>query len=1346
MFSKKLNILLLLIITFSLILSNFTCMASETTNCEFLINGDMEMLGTSYKIWSGDHTPETNIVHSGSHSMKLTVNNERKIYVQYIDRIVPGGTYTVSFWLYTDGFTAGSQSPYGAGVKVEFANAAGTTSKSITSITNVPEAGQWTQYTITDTAPADACGTATIHVRLQGTGTIYFDDVSIYGTCTAETASYFTQRNASIIEGFNYSKALYDAEVNYTANSTLSAFATNLINNGGFETAGNTTTTGANRWSRSGYSNEVVARTDTVAKTGTYSMKIDVPADYAAYNAPYAFQSIYSGTSNCGEDFVPGAEYILSAWIKTENCADGALYKLQANGPSGVTGTFSTPEVAYTDGEWHEMKFVFTMPAETTSLYLYIRLSGTGVIYYDDVVLGKSSNNDPLETYTKHVFYYTEEPSFDAFANIKTNIFTIAEGSTVVYSILDSAGNIVTTQTVDAAANTSATFSTSVLAVEKAEYTLKTDYIAADGSILSSHSKRIYRYDRPTALDANGNFIDNGEIIIPFFMYKPIGEYSDYAAAGITMLRENSMPLNDDAAIQQWLDKAEENNIKVLFALYGTVAGHPLQIERTKDIVTNFKNHPAIAAWMLMDEPSLHVNPSGIRTYDEMLYYLEKGYKAVRDIDDVHPVYNIETVGQFADSYERTSQMCDIFAIDPYPSSLHAAVNGSITTATQKAINAVYGERPVYMLGLAAEWSDYGKPINSAMLRYQIYDALWAGAKGAGHYLSNTSSYTNPEFSEIFLDTFKQAAASGEITEIFDHFSVGNSTVFDEGIGDGYKYRSWYKDNGDMYIAVMSKSTSAATATINLISPNHKVSIDGYNAYLVNGVSAANVTSTDNTFSVTINPGEVSLYKIVPDENINFDVIGLTNNEIEPTAFDLDIIENGDIEAALPTGFELSSNTTAERTEEKAADGLASVKLAPINSATSFEYRKHNFAVEPNTNYLLSLSMYTDSLTSSTVPSVRMIYKNADGATVINKTTYLYNSFLNNDSWKDYDLTLLVPDDANITKASLYIIFPGDSGDVYLDNLSLRKVTAFKEEQMITNTSFEMYGPNNFYTSAYQTQPINWNTGSTTYDDVYIATSGDVVPHSGNFSIGLAADGQVALNNANHIPIEYGKTYEFSVWFNGKNLTDVSSYPQLYLQTRGVNAYNNSLGHRTTRINFTDAYEKRNDGWYKLTAEYTVPEYQEGYDITKTSFAVKMIGTNGDIGYFDDISFRLKPAVPDPVVEDVIENPDPVVPEETSTPAKPAETEELTTQSVTEVAESTESSESEVVPEEAATETPVETEIPDETEEPVTDPEKTEEVNENTESTVTEETEPEVAEEPPETTEPEAEEAPVTEE
>ncbi|MBR3576362.1 MAG: carbohydrate binding domain-containing protein [Clostridia bacterium] len=1253
---------------------------SELIETDLLFNGDMEWLGTSYSMWSGLHIPETENIHGGLKSLKLTSTeeNERQLYVQTIDGFVPGQEYTVSCWIYTDDLVNGIniwKNAY-AGMKVEIQGTSQAISLSLYPNRGTLPYGEWTYGEATFTCVQGATGTASIHVRHDGIGTVYYDDLKIVGNTTAEKYAEIADKKERYQEGYNISMDFYNKQNNNADTASFAENSLNLIKNPGVDTIANNSSlaryenneyyiinskgleekvTGAQNWgTRSNYMSqqkdypefadkniteadyEVIYRDDTVYHNGEASVKVHQPTGYVAYNDPYTMQVVYSGANNCGEDFIPGADYLLTAWVKTEDIASktgGAYFKIQANGTNTVS--FSTVPARYTDGQWHQIRYLFTMPEGTTSLYVYARISGAGTVWYDDLALGRADSNPYLDFGTKHTFYYTDEPEIEAWANFKTDVYDIEDGSTVKFTIFDENENTVATQSYATAETNRWTFASSLLATEKAKYIIQAEYILSDGTVKNALRKNIYRYDRPTSMDTEGNIYDTvtGEFIPPVFIYGATYDtHGDLAEAGFTVLR-TSINLSSDESIQQHLDDAHAKGVKVLVALYGTVAGHPKQIVRTREVVTKFHTHPAVAAWMLMDEPNLHVSPLSIQTYDEMLYYLEEGYKAVREIDDVHPVYNIETLGQTGDSYERTSQMCDIFAIDPYPGSLHSSIAGYTYTLTNRAINAVYGERPVWVLGLAADWSDYGKPIDSAMLRYQVYEALWTGAKGAGHYLSDSTTYPEPTFTSIYLETFRKSKESGELDEIFDHYSAGNSPTWAEGAGNGYEWQSWHKDNGDIYLAIRSRIgkegnkevvIDSLTTDIKLVSSNGKVSIDGYDATLVNGVSEETITSSDNTVAITLKAGEVSLYKVTPAENVNFAYDG----DGVPVAYGDEIIANGDCESANPSGFAgvntgLLGSTSVTNTADPKNSDNKTMKIAKKSSlfggSSNHTYQNTSLTLESGANYKLSFDMYGESFTSSKLPVVTMTYNN-DGAT--SETVTLYNSHINLSTWTKYDLIFKVPADA--TGATLAFTFPNGT-TTYLDNISLKKVLAVSEHELLKNTSFEFFEANSSYTAANGTRPTGgWATNSSGYSTFTVPAISAVTPHSGNHTIGLGANGTELV--ASGIPVDYGKTYELSVWFNAKNLTDASTYPQLFVQTSGNSTYNSSLGHSTMRTNFTDAYTHKNDGWYKLSATFSTPEYQEGYDVTKASVSIKMMGSSANVvGYVDDISFRVKP-------------------------------------------------------------------------------------------------------------------------
>lgn len=1227
MLKKNLLLLFILIFTVSVFCGGLTCLAEDYPTREFLINGDMEWSGTSYSIWEGyDYKISTDITHNDS-GKALVLNpsyttagsNTDVTLVQYIYDLIAGQEYTVSFYLRREAnFTT-----TGAGINIKFLNAAGEflSYPKVSFDKDCPEnIGEWELFTHTVVAPANA-SIALISMYSNGIGDMYFDDLSIVGPCTAESKAendYYYER---MQEGYAKSQYFYTESINKANDVQLSG--SNYLQYSGFETSSLYP-----YWHYPTNRGFTVSRDTNNKKNGNASLSIQVPSNSTPSATPYATQSL---TPPNGETtFVAGAQYIISGWVKTVNApvSGGAFCELKMSyaNPYDEENYFAGGQegpIINTNGEWQEYKYVFTMPENIKSAVLYLRCTkSTGMtVYFDDMVFGRASVSNPISLSTKHTFYYADEGNITANVKFNTGVVQIESGSNIRYTLLDkNENNVVDPYEVSAAESTEWTFDPSSLMTKEEKYILKADYIDPSGNVKSewTKTKNIYLYDRPKALNADGNvldgdfvngeFVPNGKIVPPFFTYRydATGRNDEFAAAGITVLRP------EETITIEYLDDLHSKGMKALIQLYGDQpVGHPRRIQKTVDMVNLIKDHPAVLAYMLMDEPSKQVAPTNILTYEEMLYYLEEGYKLLRTLDDVHPIFVLESFGDVADGYERTSQMCDIFAIDPYPSSLENAISGSIAQKVELARNAVYDDRPIWMLGLAAAgWSgNYGNPENygSAMLRYQLYDALWAGAKGAGHYvLSTDSTNDGTPYEDVYLDTFTEANSSGEIDEIYDHFLFGNSEVFGEGTGNGYQWRAWYKDNGDMFLTVRSKisnsGTALATASTNfkLVSQNGKISIDGFDATLINGTSEETVSSITNDFICNISAGEVSLYKVTPAENINFKNINEAKLDIIPLAYGADLITNGDCESAAPSRFTgYTSTTSFSRTSEKGAGGSSySVKISPTGSSSA-QLRAIGVPVDENSYYELSFSMYSDDITATTTPQVMLTYCNASGTSIKSVSLLLSQYYNDKGTWKDYSFILANPPYQDIANVDIKIIVPSSVSSTYFDNLSFRKVTGYNEELLISNTSFESFDSNSSYVNTNNSEIKGW--AATTPANVYVGSDS----HSGNSSIGIKNTSLYTTAN-----IEGGKTYLFSAWFNASDLTSNSSYPSLKLQ----------VGNFVSTTDFADAFSKKGSGWYKLSTEVTIPESVG----TKATATVSLVMNGNDIGYFDDVSFKLK--------------------------------------------------------------------------------------------------------------------------
>jgi hypothetical protein len=238
--------------------------------------------------------------------------------------------------------------------------------------------------------------------------------------------------------------------------------------------------------------------------------------------------------------------------------------------------------------------------------------------------------------------------------------------------------------------------------------------------------------------DRNSNLVVNGT---PHF---PTGFYSVDWAGRMNLLPEGGYtffhtyassrprrldPETSDWDWQDWLDTGAGHGLRSFMGIgyqgdgeesfqAKLAAGELPEAEgRIKGFIERWKQHPAIGAWYLYDEPSL----AG-RTPDEMRYL----YELVDDIDPYHP----KVVCQVYWSDARFVPWLDVLMPDRYP------VRGegsqplrSVASAVRSARATVQDEKPVWAV---LQWYRYegGRFPTPREMRCMAFLALAAGAKG----------------------------------------------------------------------------------------------------------------------------------------------------------------------------------------------------------------------------------------------------------------------------------------------------------------------------------------------------------------------------------------------------------------------------------------------------------------------------------------------------------------------------------------------------------------------------------------------------------------------------------------
>ncbi|MGB0980474.1 MAG: DUF4434 domain-containing protein [Winogradskyella sp.] len=152
--------------------------------------------------------------------------------------------------------------------------------------------------------------------------------------------------------------------------------------------------------------------------------------------------------------------------------------------------------------------------------------------------------------------------------------------------------------------------------------------------------KGINYYPQATPWDMFGDKFEKETITKDFKIIKDAGlnsvrifvQYDDFGKANVNPKKLEKL--------KQTLDAAEENNLKVvltLFDFYGdySVLNWTLNQRHAEKIVNTFKNHNAIIAWDIKNEPNLDFKS---RKKETVIAWLENMIDLVKSIDNKHPV------------------------------------------------------------------------------------------------------------------------------------------------------------------------------------------------------------------------------------------------------------------------------------------------------------------------------------------------------------------------------------------------------------------------------------------------------------------------------------------------------------------------------------------------------------------------------------------------------------------------------------------------------------------------------------------------------------------------------------
>lgn len=601
-----------------------------------------------------------------------------------------------------------------------------------------------------------------------------------------------------------------------TAGFPAVAAAASLVRNGGFDI-------GSSGWNLSIHSTSTSVQT-AVHRSSPNALKITTQTT----STPYATQRI--------QNVIPGATYKLDLFAKAEGgCNFGTKYEFYKSDNTPTGGTFSKSQIiADTSTDWTAFSDTFTVPEGTDFMYLFLRIYAAGTIYVDDVEMTLVSEPVRIFSYeTDEVFYYSDRTEDGkAAVRLNTAYYTELIGRKAKFAFLDGEKEVHSSLSTITDGALSYTFPMSYLDKKKTAYSIRFTVFKADGVTVDfTKDTEVYKYDRPKYIKSDGTYKADGEDVFhPVLMYgAELNQLPALQLAGVNLVQ--------GFAGNTWLDALHARGMKAMVVLYGShSAGHPDRLETTKGYVEAYKDHPAVFGWAVQDEPN---------TEPETLERLKNAYKAIRDIDDNHPVW-ITVNGHF----DVISKYCDVMCNDSYPYNEKTFTTSPFERMTE-AVGAT--DKPVYYLLQAFDFNDSFP--NAQEIRNMIYQAFLAGGKGFGYY-----KYNNAKDGMILARTElwnpMVSFYENEMEFAFDAFVNGKYPVVETCTEGDVWYRIWQCGDERIIAAVNRKYDVSSSVSFTM---------EGFpRASVFGGADSGRIRVENNAVTLRIASGGAILGRLLP--------------------------------------------------------------------------------------------------------------------------------------------------------------------------------------------------------------------------------------------------------------------------------------------------------------------------------------------------------------------------------------------------------------------------------------------------------------------------------------------------
>lgn len=251
--------------------------------------------------------------------------------------------------------------------------------------------------------------------------------------------------------------------------------------------------------------------------------------------------------------------------------------------------------------------------------------------------------------------------------------------------------------------------------------------------------KRKPKYNEVKINHSTGSLIVDGLPYIPygFYCYSPVQPTlaEEEVVRGFNMMSPYQTiaqkTINDR---RNYMDRCASLGMKVHYNLLRVSGGGGVGFRRPDgrsdeekrklliDEINEFKDHPALLAWYISDEPVGH----GVKPEP-----LEEIYNLIKTLDPYHPISIVFMTPSRARKY---ANAMDIVMADPYP--IPTGSVSEVGRITRRLVKEFYLEKPVWIVPQAFggnEW--WAREPTSAEIRSMTYQSLIQGARGIQYFV-----------------------------------------------------------------------------------------------------------------------------------------------------------------------------------------------------------------------------------------------------------------------------------------------------------------------------------------------------------------------------------------------------------------------------------------------------------------------------------------------------------------------------------------------------------------------------------------------------------------------------------